>query len=69
MNIVRTVTPVSHDLGDFTVRRAVPSSIHKVRWYLFPREIRLHSLKSLMSTAHSFHGVQPDHLQFFSGAL
>ena len=25
MNIVRTVTPVSHDLGDFTVRRAVPS--------------------------------------------
>ena len=25
MSIVRTVTPVSHDLGDFTVRRAVPS--------------------------------------------
>ncbi len=24
-NIVKTVTPVSHDLGDFTVRRAVPS--------------------------------------------
>lgn len=25
MSIVKTVTPVSHDLGDFTVRRAVPS--------------------------------------------
>ncbi|WP_120076681.1 pirin family protein [Aurantiacibacter odishensis] len=24
-NILKTVTPVSHDLGDFTVRRAVPS--------------------------------------------
>ncbi|MWV27696.1 pirin family protein [Aurantiacibacter rhizosphaerae] len=25
MSILKTVTPVSHDLGDFTVRRAVPS--------------------------------------------
>ena len=24
-NILKTVTPTSHDLGDFTVRRAVPS--------------------------------------------
>ncbi len=24
-NILKTVTPISHDLGDFTVRRAVPS--------------------------------------------
>ena len=38
MSIVKTVTPVSHDLGGFTVRRAVPlQRRHRVRVLVVPQ--------------------------------